>query len=199
MKLLKTLAGIGLVFLFMTVFSLGVAVAHTGSPTPTVWSSGNTLTATNLNDTIAHMHNTFSGGIVDAHISSSAAIAHSKLATPALVPKAMAVVTANCDGTAAAGTACTFTGSKVTAVGANAAAGTYCVQLAYTPTNANYVVEVTSHTLNATCIVLGADRANAACGTITTRHFLVKCYDWSAAGGTLLNNDQFSITVLDDD
>lgn len=173
------------------------AWAHTGSPTPTTWSSGNTLTAANLNDTISHIHNTFTAGIVDAHISSSAAIAHSKLATPALVPKAWAVVTTNCNGGAAAWTPCgAFTGSKVTQIAESGTNGTFCVQLAYTPTDTNFAVIVSTNSANRTCESDNRS-SGATCGGITptNRHFLINCYDAALA---LANADQFSFVVLDD-
>lgn len=55
-----------------------------------VWVTGETLRAADLNANFAHIHNTKVGDgtlLVNADVSSSAAIAHSKLATPALVPK----------------------------------------------------------------------------------------------------------------
>lgn len=168
MKVLKALAGIGLVFLFMTVFSLGVAVAHTGSPSPTTWSNGNTLTAANLNDTIAHIHNTFSAGIVDANISTSAAISHAKLARPGLVTKAVLFTTSACAGAGAAGTDCTTgveqvqfigtsggAGSGNSALEANGAAGSYLMTLNYTPTDTNFGVIAQSMTSQVFCTVTG--------------------------------------------
>jgi hypothetical protein len=176
------------------VIVLSPAWAHTGSPSPTTWSSGQTLTSTNLNDTIAHIHNTFSAGIVDAHINASAAIAHSKLATPALVPKAWGVVTSNCTGSAAAGTACTNTNSRVTGVVTKGSNGQYCVQLAYTPTDTAFVVQVTSHTAADVCIADTRSTGGTLCSS-TTQHFLVKCFDYTGAAADV---NQFSFTVLDD-
>lgn len=202
--LTTALAGIGAVFLFMTVFSMGVAVAHTGSPAPTVWSSGNTLTAANLNDTVAHIHNTLSGGIVDAHISTSAAIAHSKLARPGLVAKAVLSTTTACVGGGAAGTDCTVGVEQVqflntsggagvgnSALEAGGANGTYILSLNYSPTDANFMINVTSS---------GTTRRN--CGVLTrgagapagVGNFTIACWDEATAA---LADTNIMVTVFD--
>lgn len=123
------------------------AHAHTGSPSPTTWSNGNTLTAQALNDTVAHLHNTFSAGIVDAHVSTSAAISHSKMATPSLLPKVWGVVTATCSGSP-----CTVAaGSGVTSV-TRSGPGDYVVNLTATRANAAYLPIANSITTNVHCI-----------------------------------------------
>ncbi len=64
------------------------------------FSSPETLTAANLNDNFTHIHNALRGGthtlITNPDVAANAAIAHSKLATPALVPKAFAGISADC-------------------------------------------------------------------------------------------------------
>lgn len=203
-KMLRAVWGVVLTFGFMCfmallgTFAVNVrsAAAHTASPAMVTFQAGAKLTAADLNNALAHIHNTLSGGITDANLSTSAAIAHTKLATPALVPKASAVVTANCDGAAAAGTDCTFTSiSNVTAVSAQGTAGggIYCVDLAYAPANTVFVVNVTSHTATAVCIATDRN-AGSACGA-DTYNFYVRCFDYA---GAAVNNVQFGFTVMDD-
>lgn len=169
------------------------AWAHTGSPAIPTFADGNTLTAADLNNAFAHIHNTFSGLITDTHVSSSAAILHSKLAIPALLPKAMAVVTADCDGGSAAGTDCTVGDSSqipsADGVETTGTDGVYRVNLSYTPTNTSYVVIVTSHTAAAVCTTLASARATSA------PHFDVRCYDY--AGVLVTGGVQFSVMVMD--
>ena len=179
-------------FNLVGVLTYGIAQAHTGSPTPVTWTAGQRLTVDDLNNTIAHIHNTLSAGIVNANISTSAAIAHSKLATPALVPKAWTIVTANCDGAAAAGTDCTFVGSQVTAVSAQGAGGVYCVDLAFTP-SASFSAQVTSHLAAQNCIMTDRNAGGGACGA-DTYNMYVRCYDYAGAAA---NNSQFSVLVMD--
>ncbi len=106
--------------------------AHTGVPTFVTWSTGQTLTSTDLNNALAHIHNTLTGGIDNTHISTVAGIAHSKLATPALVPKAWVTVRS-----CASSTTCTLDGSsRITSVAHTATVGTFTVTLSYTPTAA---------------------------------------------------------------
>jgi len=199
MKLIvQCFALIGVVFVTMTAFAVTVAHAHTGSPSPTTWSAGNTLTAANLNDTVAHLHNTFSGGIVDAHISTAAGISHTKLARPGLVSKAVLFTTTACDGASAAGTDCTTgveqvqflatsggAGAGNSALEAGGAAGTYTLTLNYTPTNTNYGVLVTSGTTSVWCSVIGrltiAPHITIACendaSTLTNTNLMVAVFD----------------------
>lgn len=75
-------------FVFLTAVT-GVAVGHTGSPAFTVFTNGQTLTATALNANFAHIHNTLSGGISNANIAPNAAIATTKLATNKMIPIAI--------------------------------------------------------------------------------------------------------------
>lgn len=65
-----------------------------------VWSPGDTLSSTDLNANFAHIHSLMVGGhgarLLDADVSASAAIAHSKMANPALLPKAYVYVASVC-------------------------------------------------------------------------------------------------------
>lgn len=169
-----------------------LAYAHTGSPAPTTWSDGDQLNATDLNNTIAHLHNTFTGGIVDAHVSASAALAHSKLATPSLVPKAYLSTITVCDGAAAAGTNCANVESTGFDTGTGAAestgtAGTYQFNLNYTPATSNFAVLATGANLNTVvCYAAGGNNTSKP-------HFMIYCRNQA---GTLTNT-AFSVLVLD--
>jgi hypothetical protein len=86
----KHLVAIAIILLAALGFIIyGVAYGHTGSPALTVFSNGQTLTASALNANFAHIHNTLSGGISNANIAPNAAIAQSKLAKNPLVPIAV--------------------------------------------------------------------------------------------------------------
>lgn len=197
-KILQALAGIGATFVFMVVMSVSVALAHTGSPSPTTWSAGNTLTVQSLNDTIAHLHNTLSGGIVDAHLSTSAAISHSKMARPGLISKAVFVTTSTLDPAVAAGTDLTTgieqvqflgtsggAGSGNSALEATGTAGTYQLTLNYTPTDTAFMVLITSHTTSVWCSCTGR--------SITAPHITIACENDASA----LTNTAFSLAVFD--
>lgn len=63
-----------------------------------VWVVGETLTYSDINANFQHIHSLMVGGhgprLTNADVSGTAAIAHTKLATPALVPKIWATVAA---------------------------------------------------------------------------------------------------------
>lgn len=203
-QLWKSFALVFAVFVGMTLAAVTGAVstadAHTGTPSPTTWSSNTILTAQSLNDTIAHLHNTFSAGIVDAHISTSAAIAHTKLATPALVAKAVLSTTTACAGAGAAGTDCTVgvehskffatsggAGAGNSALEAAGVAGTYTLTLSYTPTNANFMVLVTAAAATEYCAVTLRQAA--------APQIRIECRTDASA----LTDANFSIVVFDTD
>lgn len=157
------------------------------------WASGEILRAADLNSNFTHIHNSMVGGhgarLVDADVSASALIAHSKLATPALVPRAWAKVGSGT--TACAAGACTLAASsKVTGV-AWSATGVYDVTLAYTPTNLNFSVWVTAGPAT------GANKVFCqTSGTATaTPHVSVACYTDAGAA----NDAVFNILVMDND
>lgn len=152
------------------------ASAHTGSPSMVTWNAGDYLTTSDLNNAMAHLHNTFSAGITNSMISSNAAISHTKMATPALLPKAWGVVglAGVCDAGAAAGTNCTIDeDSQVTAVQSSGTAGLYRVNLDYTPANANFVVLANSGTADRFCEVVSP--------ATSTPHFQIRCRDSAGA------------------
>jgi hypothetical protein len=155
-----------------------------------VWGSDEVVGATQLNANFTELNTAKVGGgvtLTNADVASNAAIAHSKLATPALVPKAWATLNANCTGSTAAGTACTVSdSSQVTSITTNGASGQFRLNLAYTPSNANFAVIVTSHTAISVC--MATSRATAA------PHAVVTCLDYTGAANDV---NQFSVLVLD--
>lgn len=162
------------------------------------WTTSERVSSADLNANFSHLHNTMCGShgarLVNGDVSSSAAIAHTKLATPALLPKAWAVVTSVCDGAAAAGTSCTFTGSRVSDVSSNATAGQYRVNLEYSAANAIYGVIVTSMTNTVHCLLSAAPLTGT--GDANGTNFIVECRDgatWAAA-----TNAAFTFMVIDD-
>jgi len=156
------------------------------------WSNGSTIQATDLNSNFNHLHNTMVGGhgarLVNADVSASAAIEHSKLATPALLPKAWAAITSACDGAAVAGTACTVAASsRVTSVTSHGTAGQYRLNLGYTPTNAVFGCVVTSHTVSVFC----------TCHTFATSlpNAIIQC----VAHDNVATNAALTVQILDND
>ena len=118
-----------------------------------VWDSGESITSADLNATISHLHANLGHGhgpvIVNADVATSAAISHSKLATPALVPKAWASITTAC----ATPATCTLVDSSVaTGVVGTANPGEYTVSFP-TRGDANYgtVVNAFSATADVAC------------------------------------------------
>lgn len=170
---------------------------------PKTWSTGERVTATDLNSNFSHAEANLKGSghtlIVNADISGSAAITHSKMATPALLPKAWGVVglTGACNGGAAAGTACTVdANSGVTAVKSNGTTGEYRVDLAFSPANAVYGVMVTSMTRDAYCVVdLTSLALQAGAGDANGTNFVISCETDASADV----NAVFTFTVLDND
>lgn len=170
----------GAALLVIFAFATSAAIASSIK----VWSSGEVLTSSDLNTTLAHIHNTMVGGhgtrLVNADVSASAAIAHSKLATPALVPKAWAYVGTTCAGPGD----CTLDDSSgVTSVTFAAGAGVYDVIRSVAGTNANAAVLCTC-TVNA---------LYCSAVSVSTTIVRVRCFD--AAGAA--TNSGFSAVILD--
>ena len=148
------------------------------------WSSGEVLTSSDLNANFAHIHNTMVGGhgarLVNADISSSAAISHTKLASPSLVPKVWATTpSGSCTpgpctiaGTGFSGITGVDAGSYVATFSSNRGPGTYGVLV--TPKN----------TLGIGCSVeLSASQTS----------FQFDCVDSSGSG----TNTGFTVMILD--
>lgn len=162
------------------------AFAHTysGAPVYTTWSNGQVLTSAALNATLSHVHNTFSGNIDDTMISTAAAIQHSKLQYPALVPKAWAYVAPSCGASP-----CTLAASSRVTTITRGGAGVYNVTLAYVPTDNTFNAQVTAG------IVTTAVFCNISGGySVAVPNITIKC--WDAAG--VAADTGFNLTVLDD-
>lgn len=178
----KILAGL---LLLMTGVSFAGTI-HT-------FSNGEVLTADNLNQAFQHIHNTMVGGhgarLVDADVSSSAAIAASKVAgLSGNVPKMWAFLP---DANKACGSgvsACTIkkpASSSLTITGLGA--GTYNVTLGYTATDANYAVFATAFS--------GVSMGTCMLVSQITTSFQITCSDLA----TPTNRDSgFSVIVYDD-
>lgn len=163
------------------------ALGHTGSPSPTTFVDGDTLTAAQLNNTIAHVHNTFSGGIVDTHLAANAAVQHTKLAAPALVPKAWAMTAAVCGASP-----CTLSASSGVSSITRTGTGLYTVTWTTPRANASYLVMVQAAIPAST---LGSCRATSV-GTTTTT---VRC-QWTSDTQAPTDEDAaLHVLLLDDD
>jgi hypothetical protein len=168
-------------------------VAHGGAIKS--WNTGEILKATDLNTNFNHLHDNMVGGhgarLLDADVASGAAIAHTKLATPALVAKAWASLVTVCNGAAAAGTACTVDeSSQVTGISANGTAGQYRVNLSYSPPNAVFAPVVTAITGTIYCV---AHTFVATTGDANGTNFLVEC----RTDASVATDAAFSFVVFD--
>lgn len=115
-----------------------------------VWTT-ETFRATDLNTTLAHVHDNMVGGhgarLVNADVATTAAIAHSKLATPAIVPKAWAYVGS---ATCAASPCTVAVGSGISGI-TRTSAGLYVATFTTTRSDTNYGVGVTPATADINC------------------------------------------------
>jgi len=80
----RTLAIIGLTLLFAAPWAIAAGLK--------TWSNSEVMLPTDINSNFSHIHNTMVGAhgarLVNADVSASALISHTKLATPGLLPKA---------------------------------------------------------------------------------------------------------------
>lgn len=144
------------------------------------------LSPSDLNTTFQHIHNNMVGGhgarLVNADVSTSAAIGHSKMATPALLPKAWATLSAACGASP-----CTIAaGSGVTSI-TRSGAGLYVVTYP-ARANVNYFAMVVSNTT-------GQPLCTAAIAGATSTS--VTCFDDAAT--PVATDGQFNFLLLDDD
>lgn len=151
------------------------------------FSSNEALTASKLNANFAHLEASAARNhgavIVNADISANAAIAHSKLQVPGLMPKAWAVVN-NCTTAT-----CTVpeASSRISGV-TRSAAGTYTVSFSPALGDVDYAVSLThmSGTAGRFCSVT----------TYGTTSFGVLCYN---VPGAALVDSGFGFVVMDND
>ena len=173
-----------------------VALVAVAGPIKT-WSAGEVIVASDLNANFQHIHNLMVGGhgarLVNSDVSASAGISHSKLATPALLPKAMGgVVTACTSGPCSWG----FNSGHSNTF-ARASAGNYTMTLSSARANATYGIQVTcggsasSGAVPCTCSIRNS--------TITTTTYQVDCSVVVTDGGVSQNADvAFTVAVFDD-
>lgn len=150
---------------FVVMFVAGLAI----SGPIHVWTSGEYINSVDLNANMAHLHNNMVGGhgprLTNSDVSGSAAIAHSKLATPALLPKAWVSLTATCT----AGTCVSVDSNTVTGV-AFVSTGVYTVTFP-TRGNANYGALATAYgnlLINCGITAKAATTSTVTCVTGTT-------------------------------
>ncbi len=178
------ISGLAVAF-FISLFA-GIAI---GGPIHT-WVAGEYIDASRLNAALQHLHANLGHGhgpvLVNGDINGSAAIAHSKLATPGLLPKAWVALSAAC-ATSGAGAACTAVDSSGSAVVTSTGTtdGEYTVTFP-TRGDANYGVLVSTlgTSLDRLC------HAHALTATTAT----VKC---STLDGTTAVDAAFTFMLLD--
>jgi len=167
------------IFLALTI----TGIANSGSIKTWV---NETLRYADLNSNFAHIHDNMVGGhgarLVNADVSASAAIAHSKMATPALLPKAMAAVLSDCSGSP-----CTLSMSSGFTSITRTGTGEYTGTLSAARANTTYGVQVTA--FDATGI-----RGCRHTSVTSTTAFTFSCFDAAAAVDT-----GFMVTVWDND
>jgi hypothetical protein len=170
------------------------ASAHSESPSLVTFTNGQILTHTDLNNSLAHIHNTLSGGITNTHISASAAIAYSKLnlagslvnadlaagaaitasklAVPSMLPVAWAVVQSTCSTSP-----CTIVASNNVTSITRSGTGEYVVNLTAARSNANGVTMAQS-----VSGILAGDVCFATTGSTTA--IQIGCFDSALGGAT---------------
>jgi hypothetical protein len=188
---------------FLAAFLAGVvaswlivpaALAFTLNPPLKVWTTGETLKATDLNSNFSTIANAATRLLVNADFSATGALAHSKLATPALIAKAQGLISAGTDtpptyAICAASPCLVTAGSKITSV-TRVSTGLYNVTLAYTPANTQFNVQ-------AIIVAGGATVVKCRPQTFATSapQFQITCTDTAAA----VADTAFSLVVYDDD
>jgi hypothetical protein len=175
-----------------TVLSMLAMAAISYASSIKTWSTNERLRSSDLNTVLAHLHDSMVGNghslLLNADVSGSAAIAHSKLATPALVAKAWGGTSTVCT----TGTCSLSQSSKVTSVTWNAT-GIYHVTLAYTPGSTSFVV-VTScpnATAGTHC------NCNSYTPAVASPHFKIQCYSAASGAAPATANNNFSFVVYD--
>src|SRR3990167_4139156 len=105
---MKKLLAVAVLTVLVGVPIAGIAYASTLK----TWTTHEALTSTDLNSNFAHIHTTMVGGhgarLTNSDVSSSAAIAHTKMATPGLLPKAWVMTGSGCTGDGGSSQPCTI-------------------------------------------------------------------------------------------
>lgn len=139
-----------------TILAVMVAASLTLAGPIHTWVTGEVITSSDLNANFSHIHNTMVGGhgprLMNSDVSSGAAISHSKLATPALLPKAW--IQADCTTTPSSCSA--LSGSLVDSVTWNST-GRSTVNLTAARPNSIYgtVVSAAGSSVAAQCLTYG--------------------------------------------
>lgn len=155
-----------------------------------VWTSAETIRASDLNANFSHLHNNLGHGhgavITNADIAADAGISHSKFASPALVAKGWASMNTLCDGAVASGTACPATvtlSGRVTAIQTSGTAGQYLVQ--FSPS-------FSSTSAYAAFVTAGSSILCHITVKTSASQLTVQCRDWAG----VLANSLFDIVVF---
>ncbi len=173
---------------FYVIWAVFLALVITGVVNASAiktWTT-ETLRYSDLNSNFEHIHNTMVGGhgarLVNSDVSASAAIAHSKLATPALVPKLFAF-TSNSAACAADPCSVAVT-SGITSINW-VSTGIYTVNFA-ARANANYAVFASSNTANIVCnpSLYATTSVRLTCVTVNT---------------AAVTNVAFQVMIMDND
>lgn len=171
--------------MLLSVINVGVAFATSLK----VWTSGETIRSTDLNANFAAL-NAYTGLITNARIDAAAAISHTKMATPALIPKAYVQVGTS---TPCSADPCTIVeGSGVSSVnwGCGAStAGCYTVNLSVGLKDSDFATFITPRLNPAT------DTTYCQVTTNDTSFVTFQCFD--DAGGN--ENVAFSVLIMDVD
>lgn len=160
-----------------------------------VWSSGEILTAGDINANFSHIHNLMVGGhgarLVNADVSTTAGIALSKLATPTLIPKAAAGISTDCN---AIGACTTDYNVGFSAIAALSTTGSYKYTFSTVRPNTGYGIHIgtDANTVFVLCRVT----------TKTTSNFEFQCAtSGSSTSLTTMTNtaNRHSVAVYDND
>lgn len=148
------------------------------------WTTGETLRSADLNTNFEHLHNTMVGGhgarLVNADVSTTAAIAHSKFASPGLVPKTWVYISAVCNASP-----CTIGADVDVTDVTRSGVGVYQVNFTSTKSNANYAMLVSyNNNIDYNCV-------GDVPGTANMR---VSCFNTAGAAA----DGMFSVLIMDD-
>lgn len=132
-----------------------------------VWVSGETLRYSDLNSNFSQINTSATRSLVNADLGASAAIAHSKLATPGLLPKAVAKV--GVTGTPCAAGACSVVGAYGGVTAAHTGTGVYTMTFP-TAGSTNYIMFVSTTASNVLCDGqhVSATTATVNCNNVST-------------------------------
>ena len=168
-----------------SIFIAAVLFLTTGAFAGTikVWVTGEVLRSSDLNANFAHIHNRAERSLTNIDISPTAAIAHSKLATPALIPKALLSIRPDC----VIGVCAEVLDIGATSVTTWLGVGNYRVTWTTARPNLNYVPLVT--------IGKGGLPVHCLADLITTTKFDVFCTDINTNAPI---DSQFYVVIYDD-